>query len=1192
MKVISFDLKGDFGFFRKPDTNNTVNFTYNLIHKPAILGILGAIIGLDGYKKKGELPDYYKKLKDIKIGIQPLSGKNGINQKTVIAYSNTIGYANKDGNFITKEATLIEPSFRIYLGLDLSNEYAQKVYNNIKGGIAEYVPYFGKNEFHCWWEKESVKEYDECVPVDNTYNSFKMISIFEKNEAVKGNTESIFDLMNIDTSQPTFLTFERIPKGYNAILNQYELGDFVFTNNILEKDYHIENLYTINDSEYVQLMTASMYNCFKTLKELINEQDSVDKILKNASQYFAHIPYGYTAESRSGGKLPETLNEHVSLVNEYAVKLCEAHKLDNVINNLVCALFEDNNIEFDLDVANFIKKMWVNVVVFHDYGKINPNFQSEKMGNGSFTSKEDKNSPIDNRHSSLGAYLYIAKNFQEILLFDTKYQALLTLVNIAFSYSIFKHHSSYLGDNVADDVNFKSDEVEYIKRFIEEFEWTIESHCYEVLPKKLKNIFDELQKRGVFNSHALFSLIKLSFSLLTSSDFLATGQYMNSIVLDIKDFGILSKDRINEIYNKVSNDDWLDAKKSKTNFNKITFENSNNSNYEFKNPKEQSNENLNKLRQEMGIEVIRNIRANSDKNLFYIEAPTGGGKTNLSFLATIELLKSSERLNKVFYVFPFTTLVTQTEKSIVVTFGLTEDEVITLSSKSGFKVSNQDEEEDANYGGDKKYYVENLFSLFPFCLLTHIKFFNILKGNSKQDNYLLHRIANSIVVIDELQAYSPAEWDKVIFFIKHYAKHYNIKFIVMSATLPKLDKLTILKENVEDFVYLIENAHEKYFLNPNFAGRVSFNLDWFNEKELSLECIADKLLEVSKEYSQIDGGQSKPKGSVYTIIEFIFKKTASEFYDIISNRSHNFFNEIFVLSGTILEHRRKYIINYLKNSNNRTKKILLITTQVVEAGVDIDMDLGFKDRSIIDSDEQLAGRINRNVNKKDCTLYLFNYNNEKMLYGKDKRYEMAKGMKIQEYEKVLKDKSFDIIYNKVLNSIDEWNKKEGAVGFIDYETYLKKVMFSSVDSKFQLISKEQKNISVFIPLNILVENSGNSNFSTTEITYLKQNKIVPNSSNEIEGEKVYQLFLDLIGNKKRSSDFINKMIDNKKLQGIMSKFVISMIGTDKVKGQLASFQDKEKSKFGFIYLRNWRDIYDQNFGIISTNLDSTETQFL
>ncbi|MBK6948879.1 MAG: hypothetical protein IPH16_13240 [Haliscomenobacter sp.] len=72
--------------------------------------------------------------------------------------------------------------------------------------------------------------------------------------------------------------------------------------------------------------------------------------------------------------------------------------------------------------------------------------------------------------------------------------------------------------------------------------------------------------------------------------------------------------------------------------------------------------------------------------------------------------------------------------------------------------------------------------------------------------------------------------------------------------------------------------------------------------------------------------------------------------------------------------------------------MLLITTQVVEAGVDIDMDLGFKNVSLIDSDEQLAGRVNRNVGKENCEVYLFRLNDATILYGKDYRYHITKNL--------------------------------------------------------------------------------------------------------------------------------------------------------------------------------------------------------
>src|SRR5690606_31168898 len=215
---------------------------------------------------------------------------------------------------------------------------------------------------------------------------------------------------------------------------------------------------------------------------------------------------------------------------------------------------------------------------------------------------------------------------------------------------------------------------------------------------------------------------------------------------------------------------------------------------------------------------------------------------------------------------------------------------------------------------------------------------------------------------------------------------------------------------------------------PNFSGRVAFNFDYFDRTDLELSEIAERWLVESQSYSKKDFGNAKPLDSVYTIIELIFKKTASECYSII--KETDLFDEIFLLSGTIPPHRRKEIINFLKNKNNRKKKFLLITTQVVEAGVDIDMDLGFKDRSLIDSDEQLAGRINRNVNKKDCVLFLFNYDKESTIYGDDKRLELTrKHIDTEQYKEILNNKDFDRLYDIVINDRDRWNNAKMTENF-------------------------------------------------------------------------------------------------------------------------------------------------------------------
>jgi CRISPR-associated protein Cas5h len=256
-KLISIDIKADFGFFRKPDANNTINLSYNMLHKPALLGILGAIIGLEGYKELGKKPEYLNKLKELKVGVEPLNHEKGNFQKTVIKYSNTIGYANKGTNYLTEEATLIKPSYRAYILLDMANTDHSKLYNYLKDGKAEFLPYFGKNEFYAWWEswEDIFKEY-EYEQAHQAENSFSVKTLLQKTgKPLKDQKEdSMFDFMNFDREEATYVYFERLPIGFDENLNQYKLGDFAYTNFKLRSNTQLENLYWIKkENFYVQL---------------------------------------------------------------------------------------------------------------------------------------------------------------------------------------------------------------------------------------------------------------------------------------------------------------------------------------------------------------------------------------------------------------------------------------------------------------------------------------------------------------------------------------------------------------------------------------------------------------------------------------------------------------------------------------------------------------------------------------------------------------------------------------------------------------------------------------------------------------------------------------------------------------------------------------------------------------------------
>lgn len=889
-------------------------------------------------------------------------------------------------------------------------------------------------------------------------------------------------------------------------------------------------------------------------------------ILKNQNydKYLAHI-----SETEN-----ETLLEHTELVIRYFHQLIVAHKLDNVINGLIKSFVDHKS-------TDLIMSFFMAVPQFHDIGKINPNFQYVKMKNHNF--KQQKLT-IGSNHSKTGAFLFIQQFFN--LTNNKTFSGIEKITNVfllfAFSHSIKMHHSSSL--DYTNEYDFDEDFINDIYSFID-------SKDFQLFPKehqeKLKRMFNEKILPKAYDitlkdNFAPFALLKLNYSLLTAADYLATSHFMNNWGKDLlTDFGVFDRVLKKKIIKNIE---------TSTAYNKTTY--SEIKDYKLEFPQEKSNFNLNKLRQNLSVETIKGVRNNLDKNLFYIEAPTGGGKTNLSMLTIAEFLRNDletkqNNITKVFYVFPFTTLITQTFKALKETLGLEDDEIVQIHSKSGFSQKGADDK----YGNKNLNIIDYQFVNYPIALLSHIKFFDILKSNHKTANYLMHRLANSIVIIDELQTYSPREWDKLIYFINKFAYYFNIKFVLMSATLPKIDEL--LSEEgkeagfeKEEFIYLNQNK-DKYFQNPNFSERIEFDFSMLNNpefkkenKEEFLNNIWAKLLVESDAYKQ----KSK-ENRAHTIIEFIFKKTASEFNEL-ANEENVFFDEIFILSGTTLEPRRREIINKLKSSKYKDKDILLIATQVVEAGVDIDMDLGFKDSSLIDSDEQLAGRINRNVNKPQCKLFIFDYDDAKVIYRKDYRYkETNEKLTDKAYHKILQEKDFDKLYELVMQHIIDFNKEEGYIDTLPaYLKSIKNLNFNSVHKDFKLISDDIQTTSIFVPIEIPVQisDSEETNFTKKELEFLKK-KGKFNNEECVNGENVWELYCDIIENK--DADFTKQKVQKIIMQGLVSKFSLTVSTYSKVFKNMEGRGSGEE-KYGFYKLNYLEDVYDYKMGIINTELDS------
>ena len=888
-------------------------------------------------------------------------------------------------------------------------------------------------------------------------------------------------------------------------------------------------------------MNWTMDSKFSSFKHISHQVGNLNAFIKDHERYWAHI---------HEHKSPETLQEHNSLVDNYWRKVTTAFQLEPIIDHLVeesLKIFD--GISNPIATGNYLKEIFWATMFFHDFGKININFQAGRMKNSKF--KFLKEISFGTEHSKLSSFLFFNYYLKEIISNNNSLskveKEVLTGLTIIFVNSILKHHAGY----IANDIELDTKTIDSALSFKSSIYFDIDQPYAQKLLTNTEKVFQILRKKISAESKAvfpLFALLKLSYSLITAADYYATSEYMND--LEISDFGILdapSRSRI--VHSFVSNPDKP--------YNKELIENTQKYiQIPFEELQERNNKNLNLLRQKIASEAIQNLRNNLDKNLFYLEAPTGSGKTNISIAFATELLKNDKQLSGIFYVFPFTTLVDQTFQSIRDTIDVKDDEIIQLHSKAGLpsKINHEGE-----YGSNYKNYIDYLFVNYPITLLTHIRFFDILKSNSKEANYLLHRLANSVVIIDEMQSYPPKHWDKIIYFLDNYARHFNMKILIMSATLPKIDDLN---EATKGKIIELTQNRDQYFLNPNFGNRIDFEyIEWKKptteeEKKDFLNNLSDLVHQKSDEYL------SKNKGKVRTVIEFISKRAASDFLNTLSNKSE--FEEYakYLISGEILESRRKEFIGKIKSKED--EKVILCTTQVIEAGVDIDMDIGFKDRSLIDSEEQLAGRINREANKKNCKLYIFDYYQTKNIYGTDYRYKIQSTDEWinKNYLTILQNKNYQELYQRV----NEKLKKENQDVFDargQYWEYFKELSLTKINQEFKLINQDTQ--SMFIPLEV-----EKTHFNKRD---LEAFGLYSNERDMISGEDVFRKYVELVENK--DSDFVLKNIHLKKIAGIMAQFIISVFPNQVKKLKEYTYPEE---KYGYIYLLNWQDVYTYHSG--------------
>lgn len=465
---------------------------------------------------------------------------------------------------------------------------------------------------------------------------------------------------------------------------------------------------------------------------------------------------------------------------------------------------------------------------------------------------------------------------------------------------------------------------------------------------------------------------------------------------------------------------------------------------------------INLVRENAYDEAISNIcEMGLDNKILSINLPTGAGKTLTGFSAAIKL---KNRINKelgfnprIIYSLPFLSIIDQSEeviKSILTKEGLHGNNYLVKHNHLS-DMSYEVEKEELDISNSKML-IEGWNS--EIIITTFIQFFYSIFSNKNRSLRKYHNIVNSIIILDEIQSI-PFKYHNIFnLFLKKLAEEYNCWIILMTATQPLLFKSDELFKLIKD--------PEIYF---DKFDRINYN---FNLNNQYLDDFTEELIE------RIESTDNDIMGVFNTInsSKEVYKniKEYFEFFDEeVSLDSDTGICEIgddtllIYISTNIIPKNRLDKINEIKNSNKRK---IIITTQLVEAGVDIDVDVIYRDFAPLDSIIQTAGRCNRNngdskgevnvislINEKGITFSSFVYDSLLLKLTKET---------IQDYT-LISEREFNLKATEKYFSLVNDKRAQ------DKKLYknLCRLNFSKIPDSVKLIEEKIEKVDVFVEVN-------------------------------------------------------------------------------------------------------------------------------
>ncbi len=468
---------------------------------------------------------------------------------------------------------------------------------------------------------------------------------------------------------------------------------------------------------------------------------------------------------------------------------------------------------------------------------------------------------------------------------------------------------------------------------------------------------------------------------------------------------------------------------------------------------------INPLRESAYKEVLSH-RIDLTKKLYSINLPTGLGKTIISLAFGLKLRNQIRAethgrfVPRIVYALPFLSIIeqnTEVFKDILNAGGVSPHNNILLKHHHLSEVfyRNKDEEFESEMA---KILIEGWNS--EIIVTTFVQLFHTLISNKNKSLRKFHRLNNSIVILDEVQSIPIKYWLLIKMILQLLTEKLNLYIVFVTATEPLIFER-------KELVRLVES--KKYFKKMN---------------RVIIKPLIDEDMTLIELYELFNMNDKRDKRYL-----FIFNtiSSAKKFYEMI----HSEHEDISFLSTHIVPKERLLRIEDIKRGKYR----IVVTTQLVEAGVDIDFDVVVRDIAPLDSINQAAGRCNRNN---------LSHNNKGTVYVVSLKDGNGRRFSSYIYDPVLLDitrnildKYQEIEESRFLELINEYyietSKKKAQKESKDVIEAISRLRYDSTDAEttaitdFRLIDKDYSKKDVFVEIDDVAKQVWNKYMVLREI---------------------------------------------------------------------------------------------------------------